>query len=257
LCGLIGAFFYSMLNVPSHLVPRPQRTGWRDGWRGVEHVMSNDKAYSLFQYAFFLSGSAFFMSTHIILYLTHQKFGFDAFELALWMSVVPQLLLTLASPAWGRILDRHGIVHCRLLISLLMMAYMGSYLMGIVSGVAWLIYLGSVLQGLANSGGQLTWLLASSHFAPRVEDVPLYNGIHFVLNGVRGLVMPWMGSIILVTAGGPWAIFSAILVTLTSVPIIVRGLKLDDERNEPVLRVVPAAGEEAGELTKVNEKSAG
>ena len=33
---------------------------------------------------------------------------------------------------------------------------------GIVSGVAWLIYLGSVVQGLANSGGQLTWLLASA-----------------------------------------------------------------------------------------------
>jgi len=243
MCGLVSCLYYSMLHVPPHKVPRPSSANWRESLRGVQHILSQDRAYFLFQFAFFLSGSAFFMSTHIILLLTHKRFGFSAFELSLWMSVMPQLLLTLASPAWGKILDRHGIVHCRLIISFLMIAYLGSYLFGVVSGVAWFIYLGSILQGLANSGGQLTWLLASSHFAPRIEDVPLYNGIHFVLNGIRGLVAPWLGSILLVTAGGPWAIFASVLLTAASVPVIMRGLRLDDERDEPVLRVVPAKDE--------------
>jgi MFS family permease len=237
LCGLIGCWFYSMLHVPAERVPQPQKKGWRASLRGAESIMLQDRAYFLFQIAFFLSGSSFFMSTHIILLMTRESFGFGAFELSLWLSVVPQVLLTLSSPTWGRILDRYGIVACRLFISLLMTAYLGSYFLGIVGGVAGFIYLGSILQGISNGGGQLTWALASSHFAPRVEDVPLYNGIHFVLNGIRGLVMPWVGSILLVVGGGPVAILFATLVSLGSVPMVLRGLRLK-EPQEAVLRVV-------------------
>src|SRR5205823_1890154 len=160
---------------------------FRASVQGVERILANDRAYLLFQLAFFLSGSAFFMSTHVVLLLTRARFEFGAFELALWMSVVPQLLLAVGSPSWGRLLDRIGIVRCRLLVSLLVTGYLLSYFGGIVLGAAVLIYLGSVLQGLSNGGGQLTWALASSHFAPRLDDLPLYNQIHFVLNGIRGL----------------------------------------------------------------------
>jgi MFS family permease len=226
LCGLIGCWYYGMLRVPVSAVP-VIRPSLRASVRGVQRVIAQDRLYLLFQFAFFLSGSAFFMSTHIVLLLTRDEFGFGAFELSLWLSVVPQLLLALGSPAWGRILDRFGIIRCRLVISLLATGYLASYLGGIVLGLAPLIYLGSVLQGLSNGGGQLTWALASSHFAPRAEDVPLYNGIHFVLNGIRGLVMPWVGSIVFVVVSGPAAIVAATAVSLGSIPIVLRMLGME------------------------------
>jgi MFS family permease len=242
LCGLIGCFYYGMLRVPPAGHAPLRRTGFRSSVDGVERILATDRAYLLFQLAFFLSGSAFFMSTHVILLLTRDRFGFGAFELALWLSVVPQLLLALGSPAWGHVLDRVGIVRCRLLISVIMTGYLASYFGGVALGLPVLIYLGSILQGMTNGGGQLTWALASSHFAPRVEDVPLYNGIHFVLNGVRGLVLPWVGSVLFVLSG-PWAVLAATLVSLASVPVILRSLPLGEgARREPVLRVVGAAG---------------
>lgn len=241
LCGLIGACYYGMLHVDKASLPTAPRPSFRASVRGVQRVILQDRAYLLFQFAFFLSGSAFFMSTHVILLLTRDQFGFGAFELSLWLSVVPQTLLAIGSPAWGYILDRFGIVRCRLLISLLMTGYLASFLGGLGLSLAPLIYLGSVLQGVSNGGGQLTWSLASSHFAPRIEDVPLYNGIHFVLNGIRGLVMPWVGSILFVVLGGPMAVLSATLVSLGSVPIVLRTLKYDQEpQKEAVLRVVTA-----------------
>ncbi len=248
LCGLIGCFYYGMLHVPREGQLPPQQTGFRSSVRGVERILAQDRGYLLFQVAFFLSGSAFFMSTHIVLLLTRDRFNFGALELSLWMSVVPQLLLALGSPLWGQVLDRIGIVRCRLLISVLMTGYLLSYFGGVVLGVAGLIYVGSVLQGLSNGGGQLTWALASSHFAPRLEDVPLYNGIHFVLNGIRGLVLPWVGSILFVLSGA-WAVLAATLVSSASVPVILRSLRLGDPgAARPALRVV---GAEPG------EKSAG
>jgi MFS family permease len=239
LCGLIGCWYYAMLRVDKASLPVTARPSLRASVRGVQRIIVQDRAYLLFQFAFFLSGSAFFMSTHIVLLLTREQFGFGAFELSLWLSVVPQMLLAAGSPTWGHILDRFGIVRCRLLISVLMTGYLASYLGGLAFGLAPLIYVGSVLQGMSNGGGQLTWSLASSHFAPRLEDVPLYNGIHFVLNGIRGLVMPWVGSILFVVLSGPMAILSATLLSLGSIPIVLRTLQHDQaQRSEAVLRVV-------------------
>jgi MFS family permease len=232
LCGLIGCFYYSMLHVPAaNRLPR-ERSTIRARVRGVEQVIAGDRAYLLFQFAFFLSGSAFFMSTHVVLLLTRDRFRFGAFELSLWLSVIPQLLLALTSPVWGHLLDRIGIVRTRLLISILMTGYLASYFGGVLADLPLLIYLGSVLQGTSNGGGQLTWSLASSHFAPRPEDVPVYNGIHFVLNGVRGLILPWIGSILLILVG-PWSVLAATLVSAGSIPVILRSLSLGDGPPQP------------------------
>jgi MFS family permease len=238
LCGLVGCFYYRQLHVVPEAATSRQRPGLRQSVRRVEHIITRDRVYLLFQLAFFLSGSAFFMSTHVVLLLIRNSddFQFSAFELALWLSAVPQLLLALGSPIWGRILDAIGIVRCRLLISILMTGYLGSYFGAIASGLPALVWLGSFLQGVSNGGGQLTWSLASSHFAPRAEDVPFYNGIHFVLNGIRGLVLPTVGSILFVLVG-PWAVLAATMVSFSSIPVILRSLSLGDgplERGDPL-----------------------
>ncbi len=254
LCGLIGCYYYGLLHIPNQDALPRRRTSLRSGVRGVQRIIAQDRAYLFFQLAFFLSGSSFFMSTHVVLLLVRDRFQFGAFELALWLSVVPQMLLALGSPGWGRVLDRIGIVRLRLLTSMLMTGYLASYFGGILTGWAGFIYLGSLLQGASNGGGQLTWSLASSHFAPRTEDVPLYNGVHFVLNGIRGLVLPWVGSVLFVLTG-PWAVLAATLVSLSSVPVVWRSLRLGDGPDqEAVLRVVspltlpspPPKGERVG-----------
>jgi MFS family permease len=230
LCGLVACYYYHTLHVPAQhsLVSKPATI--RANMRAVQKILEQDRAYLFFQGAFFLSGSAFFMSTHVVLLLVCDRFRFSAFDLALWMTVVPQLLLALSSPIWGRVLDRIGIVHCRLLLSIVQSTSLACYWVGIITGSPIFIYLGSVFLGMTNGGGQLTWALASSHFAPKAEDVPLYNGIHFVLNGVRGLVLPWVGSVLWVVTG-PGAVLAALLTSFSSIPIILRSLKLDRVRS--------------------------
>lgn len=230
LCGLIGCMYYRQLHVPdNHTLPRTM-PGLRESLAGIERVLATDRAFRLFQIAFFLGGSAVFMSHHIVLLLMRDPqwfpVPFSAFALAFWLSVVPQLLLALGSPFWGRVLDRIGIMRVRLLITFLMTAYLGSYFLGVWWSVPWLIYVGSLLQGVSNGGGQLTWQLASSHFAPRGEEVPLYNGIHFVLNGLRGLIMPWAGSVLFVFVG-PWTVLVATVMAAAGLPAVLRSLSLE------------------------------
>jgi MFS family permease len=227
LCGLIGCRFYARLRLIEPLPAAPAGPGvGLARLRPAVRVVREDRPYLLFQAAFFLSGSAAFMSAHVVLILVHDRFAFNAFEMALWMSVVPQLLLAVSSPFWGPVLDRVGIVRCRLFVSVAMTGYLACYWLGVSTGLPLFLYAGSILQGLANGGGQLTWSLASASFAPRAEEVPLYTGIHFVLNGVRGLLLPWVGSVLWVLLG-PGAVLAATLTSLGSIPIILRALRPD------------------------------
>jgi MFS family permease len=231
-CGMIACYYYHTLHVPQQHTLNTRKTTIRASVQGVRNILASDRAYLFFQIAFFLSGSAFFMSTHIVLLLVCDRFDFSAFGLAVWMTVVPQLLLAISSPIWGQILDRIGIVHTRLFLAFAQSGSLACYWVGIVSGGPIFICLGSILLGLTNGGGQLTWALASAHFAPKSEDVPLYNGIHFVLNGVRGLVLPWVGAVLWVCTG-PGAILAALFTCCCSIPIIVRSLKFDRLRSTP------------------------
>jgi MFS family permease len=228
-----------MLRLTNTQEPKPQPQTLREGLQDLRQVVLYDRAFMFFQLAFFLSGSAFFMSTHITLKLAHERLGFDAAELSLWLSVLPQVLLALCSPLWGLVLDRIGIVRARLLISVVMTGYLACYFGGIDLGLPALLVIGSVLRGVSEGGGQVTWALASVHFAPESEDVPLYNGIHFVLNGIRGLVMPWVGSLLFLFCG-PWTILIATVVSAGAILVIGRSLRYGNGPDEEaVIRPLP------------------
>ncbi len=233
LSGLIACRFYAQIRMPHGSRELRANSSLRSGLLQVHRVVVSDRAYMLFQLAFFLSGSAVFMSNHITLMLTHDVLAFETPQLALWLSVVPQLLLALCSPVWGHVLDRIGIVRARLLVTIILTIYLVCYFGAIASGMPWLIYLGSVLRGISEGGGQLTWSIASVHFAPRPEDVPLYNGIHFVLNGIRGLLMPALGTKLFLLMN-QWTIFTAALVSAAGVAVLTRSLRYGDGPEELV-----------------------
>src|SRR5262245_1614122 len=56
LCGLIGCWFYGMLHVERAKLPAAQRASLRASVRGVHRIITQDRAFLLFQFAFFLSG---------------------------------------------------------------------------------------------------------------------------------------------------------------------------------------------------------
>ncbi len=228
--GIIGCYYYSLLRVPCETSLDPERRGLYSGLRRMERVLHEDRLYGLFQAAFFLTGGALFLTRHVIIVLSRERFGYSAFELLWCLSVLPQLLLAVGSPAFGRILDRLGMIPCRLLISLLLSVSLASHFLGLALGASCLMYVGSVIQGLSNAGGQVTWFLASSHFAPRHEDVPAYSGIHFVLNGTRGLILPWIGSVLMMLSG-TGAVLAATVFSLGSMPVLWQALRLGDRRS--------------------------
>lgn len=226
LAAFFAAFFYQRIRVPPRTTPRPVSTGGMGELRKVGQILKRDRAFRLFEMGFFLTGSSFLMSYHVVMVLTQEKLGYDALQLTLWRTVVPQLILVLGSPFWGRFFDRLGMAWSRLLVSTFIILYLGSYYAAFLSGVEALIFLGSIMQGLAQAGANLTWFLASSYFAPDSDDVPTYNTIHFFLNGARGLLLPLTGSLLLAFVGAN-AVVVAIGICFSSIPLILRLRRYD------------------------------
>jgi MFS family permease len=214
--GLIGCLFYRRIQLLESPVTEPATKTWEERLQDIRRVLVQDRVYLLFQIAFFLAGSAFFLSMHIVLKLSKDRLHFSSAELALWLSVVPQAVLAVSTLIWGRFLNRLGIVQARLVIGALMAVYLSCYFFGIAFALPVLVYAGSILRGFAEGGGQVTWSLASVHFAPRAEDVPVYNGIHFALNGVRGLLMPAVGTALYMVSGEMTILLAAVIAMSSS-----------------------------------------
>lgn len=215
LIGLVGCAFYRhliLLDQPS--VGEPLSL-WQT-WGKLTQVLRTDRRFFWFQVGYFLNGTAFFLTAHVIVKLSNEELHFSPSELAIAFGALPIGALALSSWMWGRIMDRLGIITMRVLVSVVMSVYLACYVIGLWRGLPWLVFLGGLLRGLAEGGGQVTWALASVQFAPETEDVPVYNSIHFTLNGTRGLLMPAIGAALLGILG-IWTIAVALAVSVTAI----------------------------------------
>jgi MFS family permease len=230
LCPLAAGFGLAACAVYSTVRPAGQikfaAVSWQRAFQDARRVLVQDHAYRRFQIGYFLSGSAFFLSLHVVLILCEERLEFSSKQLALWLAVVPQVALAATSPYWGRVMDKLGIEQARLFIAGTMTIYLVCYLAGILWYVPGLIYLAGILRGVAEGGGQVTWALASVQFAPSSADVPTYNGIHFWLNGVRGLIMPWLGTQLYVI-WGPISLAAGIIASSAALLVVIWSLKDD------------------------------
>lgn len=234
LFGLLACVAYARVKPAQEVFEKAGSLG--EAFVAARRVLTRDHAYRRFQLGYFLSGSAFFLSVHLVLVMCKQDLQFSSLELALWLAVVPQAMLAVTSPFWGRLMDRLGIEQSRLFIAGTMTLYLAFYFVGIVWAVPILIYVASILRGVAEGGGQVTWALASVQFAPSAEDVATYNGIHFWLNGVRGLLMPWLGTQMFVLWGAN-SLLIGIVTSATALGVVI--WSLSDDRRIRATTVLP------------------
>jgi MFS family permease len=124
-------------------------------------------------------------------YLASGKYGLMLSEgqVALLLSVVPNLARLLSSPIWGRVFDLMDFFKLRILLNwTLVIATVGFF-----ATDSWIaLLLSAVVLGVGTSGGEVAWNLWVTKFAPldRVSD---YMAVHVFFTGVRGVLAPPVG----------------------------------------------------------------
>lgn len=121
-------------------------------------------------------------------YLANPVYGIhlSELEIALYVSILPNLARLGGTYIWGRLFDSMNFFSMRIILNL-------SFLTGIVSFFltdAWVtLALSALIFGFSTSGGDVAWTLWVTKFAP-TERVADYMTVHTFFTGIRGLFAP-------------------------------------------------------------------
>jgi hypothetical protein len=168
------------------------RGGW--GWRGpftVVRVLRSDPVYAEFQVCMFTLGLGNLMLAALMAILLRDRFGLGYLQGIAITTSVPAAVMVAAIPAWARLLDRAHVVRFRSIHSWVFVASQGLILVATLAQKVELMYFGAVVQGIAMGGGTLAWNLGHHDFAP-ASRTSQYMAVHVTLNGVRGLMAPFL-----------------------------------------------------------------
>lgn len=191
---ILSAWSYIRIPLPRRVRslmsdPVPISRALAESWT----VFTRDRRFFRYQRAFFASGFGNLLSLGLVAEVLREHLQAPAWTIGMVVAFLPFLLKPLSAPLWGRLLDRITPMTARALFSCFMVATYSLYCYGGSALLLWPFLLGSVLQGASQSGTQINWTTGSLYFAPN-RRVPLYNSLHVVLTGVRGLLAPPIGA---------------------------------------------------------------
>jgi hypothetical protein len=90
---------------------------------------------------------------------------------------------------------------------------------GVMSGNLWMVAIATAVLGVSMAGASLAWNLGQNAFATP-EKVGTYMGVHLMLTGLRGMLAPFVGTILfsgLAISGVEWGGVGSWLFVITTI----------------------------------------
>jgi MFS family permease len=173
-----------MINLGQHFL-RP----WKESLR----LMRTKPDFAHFQWGFMIGGAGVMLVMAVLpvffvdyLKLSHTEFS-SARALCMGFGVV------ISSSFWGRAMGRFSFAPLTGVITLFFALFPACLLLA-PHGIAWL-YIAYVLYGIAQGGSHIVWHLSGPLFAGK-EDSSLYSGVGVMMVGLRGMIFPFLGSLL-------------------------------------------------------------
>ncbi len=226
LAGLSGIgstliFFSVMRKLPDTLVDLPRRT------ISPIHIIQNDRRMPFYLSGIFLFGLGALMASPLypIIQVDQLNLSYTAVGL---LGFVQSLFWFIGYLFGGRILDRLGGLRSLQIVFAMNTLVMLPY---IWATQGWMLLPSFIAAGLVTAGADLAILYTVSNLAGP-EHVPAYAALNSTISGIRGLLGPFFGLLLISYGWQYWQIFvlSAGL-TLTGAIVLTQARKF----NAPIL----------------------
>ena len=158
-------------------------TNWR--------VLVEDRGYRQFMIWMFVFGMGNLMIGAPQAIVLEDGLGASYLQAILATTVIPLITMPLIIPIWARLLDRVHVVRFRAIHSWSFVAAAGTLWLAASLGQLWLFYVAGAFMGVGFAGGALAWNLGHQDFATPERDA-LYMSVHVTLNGIRGVIAPFL-----------------------------------------------------------------
>ncbi len=204
-------------------------TGLRRILRSGIEVLRNDPDYRRYMLGMTLLGSANIMVMPLMTIIITKQLLLSHFHSGNLLEVLPRLLMMMSIVPWAGMFDRVGVVRFRVInacawAGLSVFGGLGAALIYFVPdfldsvpvfvAVVSLIALARLCEGLGKGGGAIAWNIGHLHFA-KSADAEIYMGTHVFLTGIRGLIMPFVGTFLYLYYG-PLAFVVATALAVSS-----------------------------------------
>ncbi|MEZ0299418.1 MAG: MFS transporter [Candidatus Methylacidiphilales bacterium] len=166
----------------------PDASGQQGFW-SAWNVVVDDPVFRLTLISWMFMGISNLMMLSLrVEYLANERYGLHLSEMyiALLTVVLPSVARFMLSSVWGRLFDTMNFFGMRIILNAcfalsILTFFTGTTTMGLITG--------SLIFGVATAGGDVTWSLWVTKFAPphRTAD---YMAVHTSLTGMRGLMAP-------------------------------------------------------------------
>ena len=211
-------------------------------------LLATDRKFAGFEGAFMLYGLALMVLFPVIPIYMDQVAGMGYAQAGIASGILGQICVIFLAPVWGRVMDRTGAMFLCMTVMAILALFPAILLIGLFASQSvplaeflgamlavappsssqllvslWsqapvvAVYVGYFVFGIAMSGINVAWSLAPVAFAGS-KDASSYSGAHVTLTGVRGMVGPLAGALVLKYLGfAPVLIISATLFSCASV----------------------------------------
>ena len=168
-------------------------------WQSVV-LLKKDKLFAWMLGAWMIMGLGSFMTFPIrIEYMANPAYGINATneQIGLIFGAIPLITRLLSTKFWGYLFDRLNLISLRIILNLLMMV---SHLLYFSTTNLWLMGIAAGILGLSFGGGRIMWQLWVIKISPPHKTAD-YMSVHSAFTGIRGLLAPFLGYILLQWAG--------------------------------------------------------
>ncbi|MEO0795220.1 MAG: MFS transporter [Verrucomicrobiota bacterium] len=176
----------------------------------------SDKVFGWLLGAKMLMGLANFMTLPIrVEVLADPRYGINASneQVALATVILPSIAKIVSSKFWGALFDRWNYIPWRIAVNA---CFIVGILLFFTGSSLPVIYLGALLVGFGMGGSLISWNLWITKIVDS-DKVSAYMSVHTTLTGIRGILAPFLGYVVLLfLAPTGLAIVCALSIGLSS-----------------------------------------
>lgn len=221
LLGILSTFFLtrlplvtsSMIAVPIKKTPFSIRDKMVKPWQQVWQVLTQNRGFVMFHIGFMLGGGGL-----MIMQPALPKFFIDTLqlsftEMSLAISLCKGVGVALTSSLWTRLFRRMTLFHLCALVTFF--ATLFPFFLLATSWHHLLFYIAYGLYGIMQAGSELGWHMSALIFAQE-KDSTTFSVTNVLTVGIRGCVIPVLGSLLLPVIGPLGVILLGALLCLSA-----------------------------------------
>lgn len=193
--GIIALIPFSRIRVPVHHAAKPSMQETAPAQTSLFAMLKTVSGFGLFLSAFLLFEIGIFLPLAVYPVYQVNELHLQSSQVAvlgtLWMAA-----LSVTYPIWGYITDRAGPVFCLFFGFLLQLSIPLAYAL---TDSLWILGIASILGGCASSAIDVAWINMLMRMSEK--NILQTSSIHMQLSGVRGAVLPLVGSLMASSSG--------------------------------------------------------